>query len=149
MTRRDMTRHDTAHATASPAITMAQRYPYHALPSNHNGTARPTGGPAHQSPRHSAAHATRPPPIPTTQRDDTATKQTRYRPILRARRIGHTANARQPARYHFQNRNEHGPAPRPPRQKQEPFATHSGKDEPTNPNALIGENVKDSCQRLW
>ena len=105
-------RHSAAHATPSPPITLAQRYPYHALPANHNGTARPTGGP----------HTTRPPPIRTAQRigpdmptlnpqqGATATKQSRYRPILRAQRIG----------------NEHGPAPRPPSQKQEPFATRWG-----------------------
>ena len=119
--------HSATHRTASPPITTAQRHPRNALPTNHNCTAPCTRHAHHQSPRHSASDTTRPPPIPKAQQVDPATKQSRYRPILRAQRIGHIANARERARYDFQNLNEHGPGPRPPSQKQEPFATHSGK----------------------
>ena len=80
-----------------------------------------------QSQRHSAAQTRLSPPTPTAQRHTAPSRRHPSRPILRAQRIGHIANARGLARTKSQNRNEHGPAPRPPRQKQEPFATHSGK----------------------
>ena len=139
-TRRDETRRDETRHASYTMLRSATLHQSHATTSYatssqshwHSATHTRPRSP-HQSQWYSATHATCPPPIRTAQRGDTTTKQSRYRPIRRAKRIGHTANARERAvvrrrvRYHFHNRNEHGPAPRPPTQNQEPFATHSGK----------------------
>ena len=121
-------------------MTTAQCCPQDGLSTNPNHTAPSS---PRQLQRHSATSPTTqpryrpilraqrighdtPPPIPTAQRHNTPTRQPLSTAILSAQRIGHIANACGRARYHFQSRNEPGPAPRPPSQKQEPFATHSG-----------------------
>ena len=58
--------HSQWHSATQP-IPMAQRHPHHALPADHNGTARPTRRPPHQSQRHSAFTQRPPPPITTAQ----------------------------------------------------------------------------------
>ena len=128
---RQSQRHGAAHATPSPPITAAQRCCQDALPTNPNGT------PPHTQHAHHQSHDTPTTNLPTAQRGDTATKQPRHKPILE----GHSASGksrtcmRSRARscangrdIILKNRNEHGPAPRPPTvKKQEPFAAHSGK----------------------
>ena len=59
---RQSQRYSATHTTPSQPIPTAQRYQYHALPANHNGTPLPTGRPRHQSPRHSATRTTPPSP---------------------------------------------------------------------------------------
>ena len=88
----------TPNGTALPT----RRSPYqsqrhsatHTLPATQNGTAPPTRRPPRQCQRHSASDATRPPLIPTAQRHKSPPRRPRSRPILRAQRIGHIANAR-------------------------------------------------------
>ena len=91
---------------ALPAITTARRHPDQALPSNPNGTAPP-----------SFAQATRLEANPKGTAHRAQNERARSLAVVRGR-----------SRPQSRNRNEQGPAPRPPRQKQEPFATHSGKN---------------------
>ena len=141
-------RHSATQTWLSPTITTAQRHPDQALPSNHNGTAPPRPGSPQQSQRHSASQTRlspanttaqpRPEQVLPTNPHGTAPQSFAQATPLEANpkgtahraqneRARSVANARERSRYHFQNRNEHGPDTRPPRQKQEPFATHSGK----------------------
>ena len=134
---RQSQRHSATHTTPSPPITMAQRYQQGELPNNHNGTALPTGRPPNQSqmaqsqPRDTPT-TTRPPPIPTPQRGETATKQLQYRPILTPHIASGTSRSCASVRERsyavsFLKSEGTRSRPRPRNQKQETFATHSGK----------------------
>ena len=100
----------TSFATPSYATP---RYASSATLRTPNGTAPPTRRPPRHSQRHNAIHTTPSPPIPTAQRRNTPTRQPRSRPILRAQRPISRVGT--------------NTVPPPATQKQEPFATHSGK----------------------
>ena len=133
---------------------MAQRHPHDALRANPNGTALPTRRPprqsqrhsATQSQRHSATHTMLSPPLTAAQRRHTPTRQPRYRPIVRAQRIGHIANVtcavvrgrarscavgRGRARYHFQSRTN--TVPPPPLKNKNPSLRSRGTHTHTHP----------------
>ena len=142
-------RHNDTHTMLSLPITTAQRYPDHALPTKHNGTATPrsrsphqtqtaqrhphhalpanhqgTASPRPRSPResqwHSASDTTRPAPIPTAQRHKAPPRQPPSRPILTAKRIGHIAVVREPARtwtFAFPNSKQTRSCPQTPQTK--------------------------------